>query len=127
MLHYSLGLAAINKSILEKIYDSDSYWQKDSPELPGWQEVVGPLLVVPDSDVEPGHDDADLVDSASQVDDDLAATVVVDDLELADVPVLLHRLQEFDDDLRARSDQNLALAALLGVRDGLEAVREDLW
>ena len=29
------------------------------------------------------------------------------------------RLQEFHDDLRARSDQNLALAALLGVRDGL--------
>merc|ERR1719258_787657 len=57
--------------------------------------------------------------------DDFPGPVVVDNLKFPNVAVLLHRLQEFDDDLRARSDQHLALAALLGVRDGLEAVRED--
>ena len=100
-------MAAIHKSILEKIDNSDSYWQKDSPELPGWQEVVGPLLVIPDSDVEPGHDDADLVDSASQVDDDLATTVVVNDLELADVAVLHHDGQEPHHYLGAGTQQHL--------------------
>ena len=68
------------------------------PELPGWQEVVGPLFVVPDSDVESGHDDADLVDSASQVDHDLAAMVVDDDLELTDVTMLHHHGKELDND-----------------------------
>lgn len=39
--------------------------------------------------------------------------------------VSLHDAQELDDDLRARSDEHLALAALLGVVDGIERVVED--
>ena len=39
------------------------------------------------------------------------------ELEIADVTVLLHHLQELDDDLGVRPDENLALAALLGVHD----------
>ena len=39
--------------------------------------------------------------------------------------MLLHHLQELDDDLRARADQDLALAGLLGVVDGLERIVED--
>ena len=38
-------------------------------------------------------------------------------LEIADVTVLLHHLQELDDDLGVRPDENLALAALLGIHD----------
>lgn len=37
----------------------------------------------------------------------------------------LHDAQEFDDDLRARSDEHLALAALFGVVDGVERIIED--
>ena len=92
------------------------------PELPGWQEVVGPLFVVPDSDVESGHDDADLVDSAGEVDNDLAAAVVVHDLELADVAVLHHDGEEADDDGGAGTEADLPLATLLGVVNALKSV-----
>jgi hypothetical protein len=37
----------------------------------------------------------------------------------------LHDMQELDDDLRAGSDQDLALAGLLGVVDGVERIVED--
>ncbi len=40
------------------------------------------------TDVEAGADDAALVQSAIELDDDLARSVVVDDLELADVACL---------------------------------------
>ena len=39
--------------------------------------------------------------------------------------VLLHDLQELDDDLGARADHDLALAGLLGVVDGVERIVED--
>ena len=37
----------------------------------------------------------------------------------------LHDLEELDDDLGARSDQDLALAGLLGVVDGVEGIVEN--
>ena len=39
--------------------------------------------------------------------------------------VLLHDAQELDDDLGARSDQNLALSGLLGVVDAVERIVEN--
>ena len=93
-----------------------------SPELTRRQEVVGPLLNVGDGDVEPGHDDAALVEATGQVDDDLAAAVVVDDLELSNVAVLHHHGQEAGDDLGRRPEQDLPLSPLLGVVDRLESV-----
>jgi hypothetical protein len=39
--------------------------------------------------------------------------------------VLLHDREELDDDLGGRSDQDLALAGLLGVVDGVERIVED--
>ena len=39
--------------------------------------------------------------------------------------VLLHNLQELDDNLGARADHDLALAGLLGVVDGVERIVED--
>ena len=84
---------------------------KLSPELPGGQEVVGPLLHVLDADVEPGGDDAALVEPPGQVDDDLAAAVVVHHLELADVAVLHHHGQEpwreFDENLQNKTFSRL--------------------
>jgi len=80
------------------IHDTTGSSHNNFAELPGGQEVVCPLFVVPDSNVEAWHDDADLVDASGQVDDDLATTVVVDNLELADVAVLHHHGQESDDD-----------------------------
>ena len=39
--------------------------------------------------------------------------------------VSLHDAQEFDNDLRTRSDEDLALAGLFGVVDGVERIVED--
>lgn len=39
--------------------------------------------------------------------------------------VTLHNLEELDDDLGRRSDQDLTLASLLGVVDGVERIVED--
>ena len=39
--------------------------------------------------------------------------------------VLLHDGQELDDDLGGRTDQDLALASLLGVVDGVKRIVED--
>ena len=39
--------------------------------------------------------------------------------------VTLHDLEELDDDLGARSDQDLTLAGLLGIVDGVEGVVEN--
>lgn len=39
--------------------------------------------------------------------------------------VLLHNAEELDNDLGAGSDQNLTLARLLGVVDGVERIVED--
>lgn len=39
--------------------------------------------------------------------------------------MLLHDLEEFDNDLRGGPDHNLALAALLGIVEGVESIVED--
>lgn len=39
--------------------------------------------------------------------------------------VLLHDLEELDDDLRGRADHDLALAGLLGVVDAVEGIVQD--
>ena len=39
--------------------------------------------------------------------------------------MLLHHREELDDDLGAGADEDLALAALLGVVDGVERIVED--
>ena len=56
---------------------------------------------------------------------DLAGAVIINDLEITDVTVLLHNLQEFDDDLGGRADEHLALTALLGVHDRVARVAEN--
>jgi len=54
-------------------------------ELTRRQELRDPLLEVAELDVVAGADAAGLVDAAVELDDDLARTVVVNLLELADV------------------------------------------
>lgn len=46
-------------------------------------------------------------------------------LELADVSVLLHDLQELDDDLGGGAQEDLALASLLSVGDRLQGVGQN--
>ena len=67
------------------IHDSVRGGENQVTELTGRQEVVDPLFNLSDSNVEARRDDSALVDATNQVDDDLSTTVVINDLELADV------------------------------------------
>lgn len=58
---------------------------KERTYLTGRQDVVDPVLVLAILDIESGGQHADLVDSPDQVNHNLPSTVVVHNLELADV------------------------------------------
>ena len=76
-----------------KIYDKKP-WNTNLPELTRRQKVVGPLLNVADTDIKSGGDDTDFVQTTGQIDNNFAATVIVDFLEFADISVLHHNLKK---------------------------------
>lgn len=96
--------------------------QDNETKLARGQQLVNPVLHLGQLHVVAGRDDAALVQATVQLDNDLASAVVVDYLELVNVTVLLHDAEELDDDLGGRADQNLALAAALGVGNALESI-----
>ena len=104
------------------IHNSVAGRQDDEAKLAAGKQVINPLFHLGKLDVETRTDDAALVQATIQLDDDLAGTVVVDDFKLANVAVFLHDHQELDNNLRARTDEHLALAALLGIVDALESI-----
>ncbi len=69
------------------------------PELARRQEVVGPLFDLANANIEPGGDDSNLVQATGQVDDNLATTVIINNLEFTNVTVLHHDFEEADDNL----------------------------
>lgn len=95
-------------------------------ELLGWENLGDPSLDVLQGDVESWGDDSALVDSSEELDDDLVRSVVIDQLELSDVSVLLHLLQELDEDLGGWSEEDLSQSLSLGVDDGVEGVGKDV-
>ena len=107
------------------VHDAQGRRQYDEAELTGGQDVLHPLLVLGGGAVEARADGAALVQATVQVHDDLAGAVVVDDLELTNVTVLLHHLQELHHHLGRGADQHLALATTLRARNGAERVREN--
>jgi hypothetical protein len=54
-------------------------------ELSRREDLLAPLLQAADWDVESRRDDAALVESAQELNHDLVGSVVIDQLELADV------------------------------------------
>lgn len=98
----------------------------DVAELPTGQNGGGPPLESRELDVVARRDHTALVDAADELNDDLLGAMVVDDFELSDVAVLLHELEEADDEEGDRSDEDLLLAAALGIDDGVEAVSQDV-
>lgn len=65
----------------------DSVWRSDDQvtELTRGQEVRGPLLHVVQLDVEAWADNTTLVESANQLNNNLAASLVINNLELTNV------------------------------------------
>jgi hypothetical protein len=110
-----------------------------APDSP-WGKRTGINLV--EGNVESWGDDSALVESAVELDDDLASSVIIDNFEFTNVAVLHHDLEELDDDLRGGSDENLSfrfsrctkfnqddylsLSSLLSVADVLESVGQNV-
>jgi len=86
------------------VHDARGGCEDNVAELTRWKELDNPLLEICETDVVPGRDDTSLVETAIQLNDDLARAVVINLFELTNVPVLLHDAQELNNNLRARSD-----------------------
>ena len=56
-----------------------------SPELSWWQQTVAPLFNVMNTDIVPGAYDTHFVESTSEVDHNLAGSVVINHLKFTDV------------------------------------------
>lgn len=67
------------------VHDPGRGGEDDLSERTSGQQDVDPVLDGVQSDVESGRDDTGLVQSSVELNDDLSASVVVDELELADV------------------------------------------
>lgn len=107
------------------VHNASRSCEDDVAELTRWQELDDPLLKITELDVVAGADDTGLVDASIELDNNLAVAVVINFLELTDVSVPLHDAQELDNNLGAWSDENLTLARLLCVVDGIERIVED--
>ena len=67
------------------VHDAGRGGQDNVAELTGREQLDNPLLEVGETDVVAGGDDTSLVETAVELNDDLAGAVVVDLLELANV------------------------------------------
>ena len=81
--------------------------QDDGTELSGGKNGVSEVLELVEREVEARGDDTALVEATVQVHDDFASAGIIDDLEISDVAVLLHDLEELDEDLGDGSQDNL--------------------
>jgi len=107
------------------VHDTSRGGQDNITELTGGKQVGGPLLQIGKLDVETGRDNTALVDTTKELDNDLAGTVIINFLELANITVLLHDRKELDNDLGGRTDKNLTLSTLLSVVDVVQSIVED--
>ena len=89
------------------VHDTLVGGQNDNTELTGGKDGVGEVLEFLEGEVETGRDDTALVETAVEVHNDLAIASVIDDLELIDVAVLLHDLEELDENLGGGAEDNL--------------------
>lgn len=67
------------------VHDTGRGGEDDVAELTGREQLDNPLLELGETDVVAGRDDTGLVETAVELDNDLAGSVVVNLLELADV------------------------------------------
>lgn len=104
------------------IHDTKGGGEDDETKLTAGQEVGNPLLHIIKLNIETGGDDTTLVKATVELDNNLTGTMIIDDLELANVTVLLHDSQELDDDLGDGTDEDLTLSTLLSIVDALKSI-----
>jgi hypothetical protein len=89
------------------VHDTVRGSEDQMTELTRWEQVGRQLFDLIQSNIKSWRNNAAFVQATQQVDDDLATSVVIDDLELSNVSVLLHNLQKLDDDLGTWANENL--------------------
>ena len=89
------------------VHDTIRCGEDELTELTRWEQVRSKLLNLVNGDVKSWRNDTALVQTSKKVDNNLAGSVIIDDLKLSNVAVLLHDLEELDDDLRTWADENL--------------------
>ena len=107
------------------VHNTSGSGQDNVTELSGWQQVSSPLFNVTDLNVESWGDNTTLVQSTVQLNDNLTGSVVIDVFEFTNVTVSLHDLQELDDNLGGRSDQNLTLTGLFSVVNSVQGISQN--
>ena len=117
---------SVSSASLLVVHDAVGGSEDEVTELTGREDVRDPLVELGELDIEAGGHDTALVETADEGDDDLAAAVVIDNLVLTDVAVGLHDIEELEDNLGARADQDLTLVHLLSVDDGLEGISKNV-
>jgi hypothetical protein len=98
--------------------------QHDIPELARWEQFGLPFFEITEGDVKARADCDALVQPPKQIQDNLSTAMVVNNLEFADVASRLHDLEELNNHFAAWAYKDLAFAAALSVRDGLQRVRK---
>ena len=109
---------------LSVIHDSVRRRQDKEAKVTRGEQIRAPLLQLSNTNIKAGGDDTTLVDAAIELNNNLSTTLVLNKLELVDVAVGLHHLQEFDSDLGDRADQNLLPAEFLSIGNILKGIGE---
>jgi hypothetical protein len=110
------GLLVVNNTLRSR--------QHNDTKLTGRQKLVHPLFHISDLHVVAGRDSTALVQTAVQGNDDLARAMVINDFKVVNVAVLLHDLEELDNDLGAGADENLTLATALSIGNALKSIAQ---
>ena len=89
------------------VHDADVGGEDDVSKLSGRKNRGNKVFEILELKVEARRDDTALVKSSVEFNDDLAIASIIDNLELVDVAVLLHKTEELDEHLGDGSKHNL--------------------
>ena len=89
------------------VHDTLVGGENNDTELTGGENGVGEILELSEGEIETGGDDTALVEATVEVNNDLAIASIIDDFKLVDVAVSLHDLEELNENLGGRSEDNL--------------------
>ena len=89
------------------VHDTLVGGENNDTELTGGKNGVGEILELSEGEIETGGDDTALVEATVEVNNDLAIASIIDDFKLVDVAVSLHDLEELNENLGGRSEDNL--------------------
>ena len=89
------------------VHDTIGGSEDELSKLTRREQIGSELLDLINGDIKSWRNDTALVQTSKKIEDNLAGSMVVDNLKLSNVSVLLHDLEELDNYLRTGTDENL--------------------